>query len=446
MSSTLPITSFLIDQWAIEGKQVSLFRRENETVADLEFTVEEGGHQICKGKIGTHLYENIRRTSAIVNLFHEVINVNLLSRIEPSSFLPVLETHACANKAGEFAPLAHLRVALFGLGDPKTEVIHEARWGVFDDSDRSCRIFEIQKIEGAIKECLLNILCYRLNVASYTGRLRIEATLDSHKKVESLALVILNRVSLFSKNVFLDEERWAITLVSAQPGTESSKWRSGHAMIACEGVKDEYQFFKYLHISTNNPDQNCFQAQIQAQIKIKKEFIPNTLNSPTWVRPRTAVENMLYSIQEADRCHINVPFAIGRKIPELATPVLLTIGLGFLVITAYCAKYDFSVFSSKISSTLPEGVGIIARYQNVHKSRLLAYSSLVTEQSIPFSLVAFGGLGAYFFSDKLAKRYDCLYWALERLSEAGVEVELPLTILTPNAAVQFLNEHPKIST
>ena len=53
------------------------------------------------------------------------------------------------------------------------------------------------------------------------------------------------------------------------------------------------------------------------------------------------------------------------------------------------------------------------------------------------------GASAY-VSKKLSDRYDCLSWAVEQLSKAGVYIRLPLSIVTPNGAVEYVNLHVKV--
>jgi hypothetical protein len=503
MASTSPVSSVLIDRWTIKGKQVSLFRcKDKDELESLKFSVKEGDRQIGGDTIAPYLYPNTRRTCAIVSLFHDVINVNLLSSIEPSSFVPVLETRAWINKAGEVVSLKDLKVALFGRADPETDVLHEARWGIYDQSDGSCKVYEIPKIEGAIRECLLNALCHRLNATYFAERFRVEVTLDSNNKVTSLALIVLNRLSLFDKNVVLDEERWAITLVSAQPGSTSIiesislDWRSGHAMIACEGIKDGCQFFKYLHLTKNKSDQCLEGAPARARIKIKREFVTNTLNGPTWIRTRTVVESLLYSIQEADKHCVTVPFAMGRKVPALAAPFVVkgsvAISIMALFTSIIALRYGYKIFALLSSPKLDIGqqmgqmqyflalgnllidktkgkslpplplmfrfILIMSRIFPSLTSRLMIMKpriSVALKESrdvlhdLRFysSIVALAttSIGAFALK-RLAKRYDCLQWTLEQLPEAGIVFKLPWTVITPNAAVEYLNKHSEIIT
>jgi len=55
---------------------------------------------------------------------------------------------------------------------------------------------------------------------------------------------------------------------------------------------------------------------------------------------------------------------------------------------------------------------------------------------------SFAAASVYTFK-KLSDRSDCLSWAIEQLSKAGVHFKLPLSIITPNGAVEYLNLHVK---
>jgi hypothetical protein len=49
-----------------------------------------------------------------------------------------------------------------------------------------------------------------------------------------------------------------------------------------------------------------------------------------------------------------------------------------------------------------------------------------------------------YITKKLSDRYDCLSWSIEQLSKAGIHIRLPLSIVTPNGAVEYVNLHVKV--
>jgi hypothetical protein len=55
-------------------------------------------------------------------------------------------------------------------------------------------------------------------------------------------------------------------------------------------------------------------------------------------------------------------------------------------------------------------------------------------------IATFSGTSAY-TSKRLSDRYDCLSWSVEQLQKAGVHFQLPLSIITPNGAVEYVYKH-----
>jgi hypothetical protein len=78
--------------------------------------------------------------------------------------------------------------------------------------------------------------------------------------------------------------------------------------------------------------------------------------------------------------------------------------------------------------------GFNYRY-GLQKSLVRAGASLIT--------ASLGGAGMY-ITKKLSDRYDCLSWSIEQLSKAGIHIRLPLSIVTPNGAVEYVNLHIKV--
>src|ERR1700719_3024046 len=159
------VTSYGIDQWNVSGKQIVLFRQDDETSAKLKYRIED--EQTNAVEIPSRLYSNIYRTCNNVLLFHEVIQANLHHSIEPYSIIPVLESTAEIKQLEQYVPIEHLKVALFGRGNSNTKTIHGAHWGIFNEQDNSTKIVEVQKMEGDLQECLVNVLFNRYNVSFY---------------------------------------------------------------------------------------------------------------------------------------------------------------------------------------------------------------------------------------------------------------------------------------
>jgi hypothetical protein len=449
------VTSYGIDRWNVSGKQIVLFRQDDETSAKLKYRIED--EQTNAVEIPSRLYSNIYRTCNNVLLFHDVIQANLHHSIEPYSFIPVLESTAEIKQLEQYVPIEHLKVALFGRGDSNTKTVHGAHWGIFNERDNSTKIVLVQKIEGDLQECLVNVLCNRYYVSFYADH-RIEVSLDSDGQVQSLALTILSRpsfYSIFDTSVSLDENHWAVTLISTKQNFTQERIHAGHAMIACEGVKEGCKFLEYVHITKRaekgDTNKSFSGARVEALERVNRQDIRN---GPTWRRARSAVENILVLAQKAQQERQILPFALGKNIYKMAFPV----GSICLVIASiFAARYDyrnilafhsyFYVDNSLISFMLHRIIsmsqtarsffwswGFTYRY-GLGKSLRRAGTSLMT--------ASLAGASAY-VSKKLSDRYDCLSWAVEQLSKAGVHIRLPLSIVTPNSAIEYLNLHVKV--
>jgi hypothetical protein len=449
------VTSYGIDRWNVRGKQIILFCQDDKTNEKLKYKIEDG--QSNPVEIPSRLYSNINLIWNIVLLFHDVIEANLHHSIEPSSFIPLLASTAEIKQLEQYVPVKHLKVALFGRGDSNTKTVHEAHWGIFNEQDNSTKRVVVQKIEGDLQECLVNVLFNRYPVSFYEDH-RIEVLLDSDGQVQSLALTILSRPSFYSafdKSVSLDENHWAVTLISTPQLFTRGRISAGHAMIACEGVNESHQFLEYVHITKKPEKEDTTKfpsgARVEATKKVSRK---DMINGPTWRRPRSVVENILVLAQKAQQGRQMLPFALGKNIYKMAFPVA---SLGLVVASIVASRYDyrtilafqshFHLKDSLISFTLHRilsmsqtvrsflwSYGFTYRY-GLKKSLVRAAASLIT--------ASLGGAGMY-VSKKLSDRYDCLSWSVEQLQKAGIHFRLPLSIITPNGAVEYLNKHVKV--
>lgn len=237
----------------------------------------------------------------LISMFHETVGINLeRGRAHSSCFLPraVMEAHNNPD----------VLVALFGYVDVTNSVTGELkgmRWGVYRKSTQVERTLEVGEndlartfVENAPSSNheLLNdkngdpIKRGHFAMTSYAARYCPVVTEDNR-----VLQVALRYVSLLDKKVFLDEENWALTLVSTkQMGrtfiTEMFDGdRIGHAMAAFEGVKEGKPFLKYAHLINLKAcaQVECFEKEpLQYEIVIPKE----TINGPTFVRPKNIME------------------------------------------------------------------------------------------------------------------------------------------------------------
>ena len=463
------VTSYGIDQWNVSGKQIVLFRQDDETSAKLKYRVED--EQTNAVEISSRLYSNIYRTCNNVLLFHEVIQASLHHSIEPYSFIPVLESTAKIKQLEQYVPIEHLKVALFGRGDSNTKTVHGAHWGIFNEQDNSTKIVEVQKMEGDLQECLVNVLFNRYYVSFYADH-RIEVSLDSDGQVQSLALTILSRPSsVFDKSVSIDENHWAVTLVSSRQFFSRKRINAGHAMIACEGMKEGCKFLEYVHVTKKPEEGDTNKSLSGARVEVlKQEEVrrKDIRNSPTWRRPRSTVENILVLAEKAQQKRQMIPFAIGKNIYKMALPVT---GFCLVVASIFATRHDYRAIlgfhaylyfkdslisvglyrilsmSSAVREFLWEnthsdsGGEFIARALNLNKGRPGLNKSL---GRVTASLTtAFLGAVSAYVSKKLSDRSDCLSWGVEQLSKMGIHLQLPLSIITPNGAIEYVNKHSK---
>jgi len=464
------MTVITVDRWNVSGKQIILFYQKDETGAKLKYKTE--GEQSSPVEIPPNLYSTVKRIYDIVPQFRGFIEANLHRSIEPSSFVPIVESSAWTKQLEQYVEVAHLRVALFGHGDCSTKTLHEAHWGIFNAQDSSIRTVVVQKIEGDLQECLVNVLFNRYHVSFYKDH-RIEVSLDSDGQVLSLALTILSRPSFYSTfdtNVSLDENQWSVTLVSSRQFFSRRRIDAGHAMIACEGVNKSCQFLKYVHVTKNPEKMGANKSLSGARVEVlEKEDVrlQDMRNGPTWRRARSAVENMLVLARKAQRDRQMVPFAIGKNIYKMALPVT---GICLVVASIFAARYDyrtilgFHAYLYFKGSLISTGLHRIISMSYAVRDFLWESASDSLEKCIVGALnsnkgfselnkslarvttsittASFAAASVYTFK-KLSDRSDCLSWAIEQLSKAGVHFKLPLSIITPNGAVEYLNLHVK---
>ena len=416
----------LVSQWNVRGRPpISLFLNERSKFA---YSIANTNPE----PILPYLYSNDRRTRVIIDLFRDVIAENLRKSVTSSSFVPVFESRVCIKRGEEYVPLDKLNVALFGQGNPETKEILDARWGIYNETDDSTAIVEIDTshMEDSVRKCLVNVLCHKQTPKLYSSEYVMAlATLNAKGKIQSIALKVLGqKTSLYNENLPLDENHWAITLISVQSGITSNEQGtggdSGHAMIACEGVKDGRPFLTYMHLTKKKGD-------VQARIETITGFI-DALHGPTWVRTKAAVENMFRPIQEAAQRNQHLPFMPGRQIPALIAPPLAAASItGGVVALGFVAA---AVISSSIFAPMCPAMSFYIITQVATRAVM---SSLGTVAAASFT----GGIGALYF--RIAgHRYDCLRWTIEQLPAGGIRLQIPSTLFTPNGVVQYLNNHP----
>lgn len=169
---------------------------------------------------------------------------------------------------------------------------------------------------------------------AYFKRFRILAEKDEKDQITQL---MIQTVSVFDSTIVLNENQWAITLVSTT--TSSGQNVFGHAMLACEGVRKGLPFLEYVHLIQNS-DQKEKTAHIE-RFPRPRPF--ETKNGPTWRRSKEAVENLFHAIEKKNIKPI--PFSLSLHLYIL--PVLSHIPLLDIPARLSLAMYE-SIKKKKI--------------------------------------------------------------------------------------------------
>jgi len=300
----------------------------------------------------------------LIIMFRRTIQVNL-EKEEPhfSCFLPKFCTKA-RNAPG-------MQVALFGRIDIRDSAAGELkgmRWGVFDISKKEEQVFEVN--DDLAKEFVFNaprtnaphlvsksrpdkngqqIMVPTKNhyaMTTYAKRFDVVLERESTDEIRNVRLV---RTSFFDRKVLLDEDSWAVTLVSVKDATPDSLTSGndssslGHAMIAYEGVKRDdakmRQFLTYIHITTRQENRRL-QTITGGQAKVEvceDEDYPRLkwelLIGPTWPRTSTVVRRMIKSAMQDG--NIDFAFLGSRESPVIAGSG----GLSVIGVTSWASRY-----------------------------------------------------------------------------------------------------------
>jgi hypothetical protein len=283
-----------IRQWTTKDKVICLFREPDR------FAFSTEGRMGPTRSFKSTVYD-IDYATSLIPMFHRVIGTNLATQEPHSScFLPQL----CLAAQNEPTQL----VALFGRVDTRTDEIVGLRWGVFDTSTQEQSSLEISADDAISRNFLRKApgTNYRKmeRLVDKKGRSVEREANDSYARsfFEKHFYVVIHRdethiiqnitlycTSLLDRNVVLDENNWAVTLVSAKKRRGVGAWlNAGHAMIACEGIKADGFFLKYLHISAESTMSKVAQIEVS-----QKTSLIDSVNGPTWSRTKDFVEKML---------------------------------------------------------------------------------------------------------------------------------------------------------
>jgi hypothetical protein len=306
----------------------------------------------------------------------------------------------------------------------------EGVWGVFHEEGATVARFD--DASGEVRDFLSWVPqkdCQNNHYAmtAYANKCKIILTYDLENRIQS---VVLKRMSFFDRELELDEQHWAITVLSSKgcSGLIESL-DCGHAMIACEGVKNNRQFLKYVHITTRNekeagPDLN--RKSDEARVEILRQEVP------TWPRPKCAVEKMLCPIEKAQEEKRYVRFAVYRDVPATLVPVAMAVTIASVVVSGiWCSMAVAGALTNPALSAL----GVL---------RVVAISYAKCCVAPVLANTVQGGLDISAGVIKIENKHHCLSWSLAQLPTAGIYLSLPsnVMVMTPHQTVEYLRSNP----
>ncbi len=374
----------LIDRWNVQGQTVSLYAQDNA----LSYSVGAEEAQ----PIAPHLYSSVGYTRAMTNLFHDLIQENLNTSVTSSSFLPVFISQAHSSE--DERPLDYT-VALFGREDLDTQEIIGAKWGIFNAVDATTTSLNAP-IDGAVGQCLQRVLWLEQSTKLYADGSQAIADLDATGRIASIALKVLRNQSIYTPNIPLTEDLWAVTLISSPQKCSKVKQQessTGHALIAYEGIEHGYSFLRYAHLINKGEKPGL------GRVEILTKRVNDAVHGPTWSVLKNAVLEMEYIIRRYEK----VPFVRGAQAAINAREVSATL--------------------------LPPLAGL---------------ASAVGALGLPgFICVTIGALLLGTAKTSEDRLYDCLRWAIKQLRDTHIHFDLPPSCVTPDQAVAYLNQHPE---
>jgi len=444
--------SSVVANWTIDHTEVAVLQEQER----LKFSVTNG-RETKEGRVDLFSYD-ASRASRLIQMYHAVIKTNLNAGIDGQAFLPAIDwTSTKTLMSGRYGDAQNVQIALFGKINRAAGKVFEAHWGVYHgNSDVSLR-FEIGDAEEEVKHCLLkapvpeaqNEEAQPRRMADWASHFTTVLNLNARSTIDSISLLKLWRpsaplyTSTFNRSVVLDEDHWAVTIVS-YPNTCVSNERNmeacgkkiqdcGHAMIAYEGVKDRKQFRHYAHITTsrNKDDPSDYARKAdQARVEIRDKLWEDELIlGPTWPRPRTAVESMTTPIREAQNGHRFIPFEKYRDIYVLAARSADVTGNAVSVASvcynAYsCIELFLSPTTTIVKFSAKRVLGRCAFNGVLNGLILMAKNRLMNQSG----------------------HINCAYWVLGQVPAAGITIDPKMVFLTPNRLVKYLNANPKAVT
>ncbi len=428
----------LIKSWQIGNRQINLLKENNILIYEVfEDCVLKRKDHISPDLI--KLY-GMTRALKLIDIFYDVIKINLSNHISSQAFLPVLCTDGFIEKREDnkkYHEATNLQIALFGqlsLEDTSRKVIG-AIWGIFNPIGKKTNCVQVDDRNFEVVSSFLLNVPLRLGEAKYAEYVKRFKPIFTDNEA---TCIFLRCVSIYNSNVTLDENNWSITVLSADhrsgfSNVGFSSSNCGHSMLAIESIENRDLFIRYAHITTKRIDGfDDDRKPNQARVEIIKDKIINRVSPGITLRlPKDRVIRLLEYIEDAQNERRYVNFAMDRNIASLVASA----------IAAGIAQGVSEFFSQSTVLTM--------------SSRLIMSPALIASLSgiEGFILIMSTGIFAIYQPDGMGRIrnrfHNCTSWVIEQLEK--IRVEFPLTrrqkmLMTPNGLIESVpQKHREIS-
>jgi hypothetical protein len=429
----VPIDTVAVGSWNVGGKDVTVFRKESSLVFE---TLDESKPLNLKDFYG------MQQSVKLVEIFHDVIQSNLEDGIGETAFLPFLRTQGFVEKElngrGKCEPL-NMQVVLFGNTSSGPTNMVGGRWGVFNFSKKEITHFPIDDSSGEALNFLRRVpTSSKEKYESYVKQFKPVMNIDDDGKVGSIALKF---ISLYDPKVVLDEERWAITVLSTKTPTVAGCCNTGHAVIVFEGLIDGHPLFQRAHITTihsrTGSDKDRKPNEARASIRgprdeEEKNWLINgegLAKGPTWTRPRHLVEEVMGAIGDAQAGRRYVKFSMAKDVATSSSNLFSRVVLpSFGAAVAGTVAIGACIYKYPCEPVAPARV-----VSAVYGVSAAAFGAVCIGS---FSFASRGLLNAGPANEEVS---NCASWVRDQLKIAKIYVSVPTFNLTPYSMIEHLN-------
>lgn len=269
-----------IASWSVGNKKVTVLQVSD----NLSYSIAEGS-KVETGKVSLTLYDTPALKKFAPKLIAFFQHVLLCDGVKPS-FLPTFFTmYERPNPAPSLllGLFAQLKRTEWGK-----EVV-QAKWGFREFAKDVDTVNWLEVTDQETKDFLTGTPIYGNEFEDYCCHFKEVVTLDADHKVRAIAM---RCVSALNKEISLNENTWAVTLISAQKRAGWGKFFPlGHGSVAWEGVEAGSYFLKWADITTAYENRQPGEARI----RIENRTIPSTnwMLGPTCSRPKNSIKAMV---------------------------------------------------------------------------------------------------------------------------------------------------------